>query len=90
MAMRWNLLSDQGYRLRSGGLAQGKPWTHMDGKPALQVRQREGALSIAAVGCPDQVEERVVFRNGYQSSITERPPYRGEVSSKHSYLTYEW
>src|SRR5438309_1605570 len=61
----------------------------MDRNTALQIREREGVLTIATVGGADQVEQCIIFRNGYQSSITECPTCGREIPCKHPDLTYK-
>ena len=50
--------------LLAGGLSQREARAYVQRDPALQVGQREGLLSVAAVGCADQVEQRLVLGDG--------------------------
>ena len=59
----------------------------MDRKPAPQVRQGEGALAVAAIGGADEVEQRLVFRDGEQLPAAEHPACWRKVAPKHTYLT---
>ena len=64
--------------------------THVNRHAALQVRQGEGFLAIAAVRGADEVEQGIVLRDGYQSPVAECPSLRGEISPKHPYLADKW
>jgi hypothetical protein len=44
-------------------------------------------LAITTVGCPDQIEQRVILSDVHQGSITEGPAYGRKISGKHPNLT---
>src|SRR6185295_1171446 len=52
--------------------------TEMDRYPALQVRQRERRLPVAAVHRAEQREQRLVLRDRQELAVTERPALRRE------------
>src|SRR5947209_3236106 len=56
--------------------------------PAGQVRQRERALAVAAVGCPYHVEKGLVLGDRQQLAVARHPPGGGEVAPEHAYLAY--
>ena len=60
----------------------------VDRHPAAQVRQREGALAVAAVGRADQLEQRLVLGDGQQLALAEHPARRREVAGEHPDLAY--
>jgi hypothetical protein len=89
MAVRGNLAGGERYTLRSAALAQSKARANVDGNAALEVRQGKGGLAISTVGGANQVEERIILIDGYQSSIAECPTYWRKVAGEHPYLAYE-
>ena len=55
----------------------------------LQIRQRKVALAVAAVGGPEQREQRRVLRDRQELAVAERPALRGEVERKDANLGNE-
>ena len=55
----------------------------VDRKSTLQVGEREGRLTVAAVRGADELEQRLVLRDGGELSGTERPARRCEVAGEH-------
>src|SRR6185369_7322584 len=58
--------------------------------PTAEIGQGKGALTVAAVGCSNQLKQCFVLRNRKQLTFAKHPPGWGEVSSEHSDLTYVW
>src|SRR5882724_1677786 len=56
---------------------------------SLKVRQREGALAVAAIGGAKQGEERSVLADGQELAITKGPARWGKVSCKYSDFGYK-
>src|SRR3954471_4900781 len=54
---------------------------------ALQVRQGEGGLTVAAVGRADQDKKRIVFRDRKKLPVTKHPAARIEIPREHPDLT---
>src|SRR5260370_15876435 len=79
MAVGWNLRDGKGNVLDAPGFGQGEAAALVDWQAAAEVRQREGALSVATVGGADQVEERVVLRDRQQLPFAEHPSGASEV-----------
>jgi hypothetical protein len=50
--------------------------------------EREGILTVAAVGGADQVEEDVVFGDRDEPAVAERPACRLEVAREHADLAH--
>src|SRR5579859_95499 len=63
VSVHWYLICRQSDAFDAAILGLDKSRSHMDRKPASQVRQGEGALAIAAVRGADQVEQSLVFGN---------------------------
>ena len=57
---------------------------------ALQVRQGEVALAVAAVGGSKQGKQGRVLRNGQNLPATKRPAYGCEVEAKNPDFRDEW
>jgi hypothetical protein len=89
VAVRGNLAGGERYTLHSAGLSQSKPGSNVDGDAALEVGQGKGVLPISTVGGANQVEERIIFCDWYQSSIAECPTYWRKITGEHPYLAYE-
>ena len=64
--------------------AEGEAVALMDRKAAAQIRQREGALAVAAIGGADQVEQGLVFGDRQQLSLAEHPAGRREIAGEHA------
>src|SRR5579871_6642870 len=88
------MLRGQGDRLRAGDLTDGKGSTKdgtlVDRHATLQVRQGEGVLTIAAVGGSDQVEEHLIFGDGQQLPLAQRPTGRREIAGEHADFADVW
>ena len=59
----------------------------VDGKTRLKVGQIKGVHAVAAVGGAEQVEERIVLRDGEALTIAKRPTPRGEIAAEHADFT---
>src|SRR3569832_1848424 len=92
--MARNLLGAQRDGFDAGGFADliGNAClrSHVERKTATEVWQREGALSVAAIGRADQIEERVVLRNRKERSVTELPAGGIEASAEQTNFTDVW
>ena len=76
MTVRWNLIDRQRDGLNPSRLTNDKPAALVHGDATAQVRQSERCLSVASVGSADEIEERVILRDGQQLSLAKRPPLR--------------
>jgi len=63
--------------------------TIVDRDSALEVREAERALSVAAISGADQVEKRFVLGNGQQLPGTRHPAGRRKIASEHDDLANE-
>jgi hypothetical protein len=66
--MRWQLATDERYRLHAAFLAEDvilEPWTLslVDGHATLQVREAKGGGTVAAVGCAQRIKQCVILCN---------------------------
>jgi hypothetical protein len=57
---------------------------------STEIRQRKRTLTIPAIGCADQIEQRIVLWDGQELSITETPSLRWEISPEHPDFAYVW
>src|SRR5580658_4521572 len=85
--MTRHLRLEQRHRGRATGLAevvQTEPWalTWVHRGRALQVRQGEVGLAVAAVGGAEQREQRRVLAKRQELAVAEGPPGRREVKRK--------
>src|SRR6185503_1952713 len=93
VVMQRYLLKRQRYRLHARffselvGNAIALIRSRMHRNTPLQVGQREGFLAVTAVGCADQREERVVFRNRDERAVAEGPTIRREAAAEHADFT---
>src|ERR1051326_3651932 len=86
MSMRGNLLRRQGHRFHTAGFRQYETTAKVDRQPAPQIRQREGALAIAAIGRADEVKKRLVLRDGEQLPLAKHPAGRRKIAGEHPNL----
>src|SRR5262249_17040094 len=82
---------EQGHVLRPCGFAkviQRQAWSlaGVKRRVALKIRQLEIRSSIAAIGRPEQREQRRILRNREQLASAERPAEGGEVERENPYL----
>jgi hypothetical protein len=86
MRMRGKLLLRERDRFDSYLLAErivaSAPLPVADRHPAAQIRERESALTVAAIGGADGVIKLRVFGDGKQAPVAKGPPVRGEISGK--------
>jgi len=68
----------------------GRIGAHMHRHTALEIRQPEGVLPVAAIGRSDQVEENVVLRDRQQLAVAKRPAGRRKVAAEQANLTDKW
>src|SRR4051812_41812453 len=71
----------------TSGLRQNEAVALMKRNSPAQVGQREGALAIAAIGRPDQVEQRLVFADRQQLTFAKHPSGWSKISREHADLT---
>src|SRR5580704_7039722 len=62
----------------------------MDCNPGLQIRQRESADAVAAIGGADEVEERRILIDRYELAIAKGPAGDGEGAAEHDDLSDKW
>src|SRR6476620_6710046 len=87
MAVRGYLRNRHRYLLRATGLGQDEAIPKMKRDSASQIWQREGALTVTAVGGADQLKEGFIFRDGKQLSFAKHPAGGREVPREDSYFT---
>src|SRR5690349_1154104 len=63
---------------------------HMHWNAAAQIGQVKGIHSVTAVGCADQLKQRLIICNGKLRPIAECPAYGSKVASEHAYFTDVW
>src|SRR2546423_5156930 len=77
-------------RLLAAFLAEGKSLTHVNRHISLEIRQAEIYAPIAAVGGPEQREERLVLVDRQQLPVAERPTFWREAEAHDSDFGKEW
>src|SRR5262245_15207227 len=87
MPVRWNLRHGQCHTLCATGLGACEAVAEVQRDATTQVRQTECGLAVAAIGRADQVEERLVLRDGKELALAEHPAGRCEVAGEHSDFT---
>src|SRR5829696_7497927 len=94
MCVRRDLLNRDRDLLRASRLGElegaAAPRALMDRHAAAQVGYAERRLTVAAVGRPDQLEQRLVLGDREQLALAEHPPRRREVPAEHPNLTDVW
>src|SRR3990172_3432975 len=95
MSVSWRFRFKQCGRFRTPRLAQimqRQPGalSRVHWRSALQIGQREVALSVPAVGRAQQREERCVLAQWQQLAVTECPAGRCEVEGIYSNLRDKW
>src|SRR5882762_6242448 len=87
MSVCRNLLHGERHRFNTASLAQSEATTLMERKSATQVREGKGSLPIAAVGCADQGEQRIVLGDQEQLPFAKHPAGRSKIATEHSDFT---
>src|SRR5438309_870868 len=82
--MGGDLADGQRYFFRSPCLRQRKAIPEVQGNAPSQVGQSERRLSVATVGCADEIEQRFVFRYRKQLTLAEHPSRGSEVAGEHA------
>src|SRR5207247_10098661 len=90
-----NLGFEQRDRIGTALFAQGMQrqarslsWVH--GRAALQIRQREVALAVAAIGRAEQGKQCGILAQGQELPITECPTFWREVEREDTDFSNKW
>src|SRR5437763_622136 len=70
--------------LGAARFGEDKSVAEVERKAAAKVRQRERALTVAAVGRADELKQDLVFRDGKQLTLAEHPACGSEVAGEHT------
>src|SRR5205085_9096128 len=86
VAVRRELVDGERDLLGAAGLGQGESIALVQRQTAAEVRQREGRLTVAAIGRADKLEQGLVLRDRQHLALAEHPADRGEIAGEHANL----
>src|SRR5437588_11261334 len=88
--MRRQLGDRERMRLLASSLAERVTTAHVNRRTSLQVWQPEVNAPIAAVGCAEQTEERLILIDRQKLPVAERPALRWKHETHDSDFRQEW
>src|SRR5947209_9952761 len=89
VVMRRHLAGDDGVGLLATGLTEGELRSRTDRHAAAAIRQREGRLTIAAIGGSQKRKEGLILVDWQELAVALRPPRWSEVEAYKAHLGHK-